>query len=80
MGKGVDKTAGGRSRLPPRSIGLLRYICSYALLALTKGTAAIGVMESERCTLVFANARLHPHLPFSSVAIYRLLQGPSDIL
>ena len=31
MGKGVDKTAGGRSRLPPRSIGLLRYTFSYAL-------------------------------------------------
>ena len=80
MGKGVDKTVGGRSRQPPQSIGLLRYIFSYALLVLTKGTAAIGVMESERCTLVFANARPRPHLPFSSVAIHRLLQRPFDIL
>ena len=80
MGKGGDKTVGGRCRLPPRSIGLLRYILSYALLVLTKGTAAIGVMESKRCTLVFGNVRPRPHLSFSSVAIYRFLQGPSEIL
>ena len=62
MGKGVDKTAGGRSRLLSRSIGLLRYILfSHALLVLTKGTAATGVMESKRCKLVFGNVRPRPH-------------------
>ena len=60
MGKGGDKTVGGRCRLPPQSIGLLRYIFSYALLVLTKGTAAIGLMERKRCTFLVGNVRPRP--------------------